>query len=230
MNFSLFNKKIEYSFTWGRPLKVLGEGKVCERDLDVKYDQGKGRRWTEEYVGVEFDKGITGVEAGFLEGFPNLKYVVIPYTLRSIEVTPKLKAMLQQKNVLVRGWYDSYGERFARENGLAFRHADIVVGWTRDEEHDTSTRLEIRFNEKGCRRLRHSVGCAGRYPGTNNSPFPAGTWRASKSTKSISTPTATESPNTKSPSATSPHTTTRAYFPLYLPANRMAPVLLSVIR
>ena len=149
MNFSLFNKKIEYSFTWGGPLKVLGTGKVCERDLDVKYDQGKGRRWTDEYTGVEFDKGITEVEAGFLEGFPNLKYVVIPYTLRSIEVTPKLKAMLQQKNVLVRGWYDSYGERFARENGLAFRHADIVVGWTKDEEHDTSTRLEIRFNEKG---------------------------------------------------------------------------------
>ena len=149
MNFSLFNKKIEYSFTWGGPLKVLGTGKVCERDLDVKYDQGKGRRWTEEYKGVEFDKGITEVEAGFLTGFPNLKYVVIPYTLRSIEVTPKLKTMLQQKNVLVRGWYDSYGERFARENGLAFRHADIVVGWTKDEEHDTSTRLEIRFNEKG---------------------------------------------------------------------------------
>ncbi|MBR3065759.1 MAG: hypothetical protein IKG90_09000 [Bacteroidales bacterium] len=149
MNFSLFNKAIEYSFTWGGPLKVLGEGKVCEGDLDVKYDQGKGRRWTDEYIGVAFDKGITEVEAGFLEGFPNLEYVVIPYTLQSIEVTPELKAMLQQKNVLIRGWYDSYGERFAQENGLAFRHANIIVGWTRDEEHDTSTRLEIRFNEEG---------------------------------------------------------------------------------
>lgn len=149
MNFSLFNKAIEYSFTWGGPLKVLGEGKVCEGDLDVKYDQGKGRRWTDEYIGVAFDKGITEVEAGFLEGFPNLEYMVIPYTLQSIEVTPKLKAMLQQKNVLIRGWYDSYGERFAQENGLAFRHANIIVGWTRDEEHDTSTRLEIRFNEEG---------------------------------------------------------------------------------
>ena len=149
MNFSLFNKAIEYSFTWGGPLKVLGEGKVCEGDLDVKYDQGKGRRWTDEYIGVAFDKGITEVEAGFLEGFPNLEYVVIPYTLQSIEVTPKLKAMLQQKNVLIRSWYDSYGEHFAQENGLAFRHANIIVGWTRDEEHDTSTRLEIRFNEEG---------------------------------------------------------------------------------
>ena len=149
MNFSLFNKDIEYSYTWGHPLKVLGQGKVCEGDLDVKYDQGKGRGWTDEYEGVEFTKGITEVGPGFLEGFPNLKYIVIPYTLQSIAVTSKLKAMLKKKDVLVRGWYDSYGERFAKENGLAFRHADIFVGWTRDEEHDIGTRLEIRFNEEG---------------------------------------------------------------------------------
>ncbi len=135
MNFSLYNPKIEYSFTWGRPLKVLGEGKVCERDLDVKYDQGKGRRWTEEYVGVEFDKGITGVEAGFLEGFPNLKYLVIPYTLRSIAVTPKLKAMLQQKKVLVRGWYDSMGS--ALPGRTASRSVTRISSWGGQETKNT---------------------------------------------------------------------------------------------
>lgn len=41
MNFSLYNKEITYSFTWGRPLKVCGKGKVCEQDLDVKYDGGE---------------------------------------------------------------------------------------------------------------------------------------------------------------------------------------------
>lgn len=149
MNFSRNNKNITYSFTWGGPLEVCGKGKVCEKDLDVEYDRGKGRGWTDEYVGVEFKKGITEVGSGFLEGFRNLEYVVIPYTLHSIAVTPKLKAFLQKRKVLVRGWYDSYGERFAKENGLEFRHADIVVGWARDEEHMTNTRLEIRFDEKG---------------------------------------------------------------------------------
>lgn len=149
MNFSRNNKKITYSHTWGGPLEVCGKGKVCEGDLDVEYDGGKGRRWTDEYYGVEFGKGITEVGPGFLEGFRNLEYVVIPYTLRSIAVTPQLKSLLKQNRVLVRGWYDSYGERFAKENGLAFRHADILVGWARDEEHMTNTRLEIRFNEAG---------------------------------------------------------------------------------
>ena len=81
MNFSLFNEDINYSFTYGHPLKVCGKGKVCEGDLDVQYDGGKGRRWTDEYPRVEFEKGITEVGPGFLEGFPNLTSVVIPYTL-----------------------------------------------------------------------------------------------------------------------------------------------------
>ena len=149
MNFSKHNKNITYSHTWGGPLVVQGKGKVCEADLDVDYTQGKGRRWTDEYNGVAFDKGITEVGAGFLEGFRNLDYIVIPYTLKSIEVTPKLETLLKKRQVLIRGWYDSYGERFAKEHGLEFLHTNIVVGWATDEEHYTHTRLEIRFNEDG---------------------------------------------------------------------------------
>lgn len=149
MNFSLHNEDITYFYTWGGPLKVCGKGKVCEEDLDVKYDRGEGRKWTDEYVGVAFDKEITEVGPGFLEGFPNLEYIVIPYTLQSIAVTPELKSLLQKNKVLVRGWFDSYGERFAQENHLEFRHADILVGWARDEAHMTDTRLEIRFREDG---------------------------------------------------------------------------------
>lgn len=149
MNFSKHNKAITYSYTWGGPLEVCGKGKVCEADLDVDYNGGKGRRWTDEYYGVEFKKGITEVGPGFLEGFRNLEYVVIPYTLDSIAMTPELKSLLQKNKVLVRGWYDSFGERFAAQNGLKFRHADILVGWARHEPSQTNTRLDIRFDEKG---------------------------------------------------------------------------------
>lgn len=161
MNFSLFNEKIEYSTNWRYALKVLGEGKVCEGDLDVKYDQGKGRAWTDEYKGVEFTRGITEVGPGFLEGFPNLKYIVIHYTLQSIAVTRKLKALLKKNNVVVCGWFDSFGERFAKEHGLVFRHADILVGWYRDEEHDTSTRFEIRFDDEGKPYRYYDDSCTG---------------------------------------------------------------------
>ena len=60
MNFSLYNKDITYTFTYGRPLKVCGKGKVCEGDLDVKYDRGMGRKWTDEYPYVELPKSARG--------------------------------------------------------------------------------------------------------------------------------------------------------------------------
>lgn len=149
MNFSKFNKAITYSYTWGGPLEVCGKGKVAQQDLDVEYDDGKGRRWADEYSGVEFKQGITEVGEGFLEGFKNLDYIVIPRSVKSIGVTPELKKLLKKNKVEVQGWYDSYGEKFAAEQGLKFCHANIVVGWAHDEVHGENTRLEIRFNEKG---------------------------------------------------------------------------------
>lgn len=143
------NNKIEFSTNWHYALQVRGKGKVCEEDLDQKAGKGGGRAWTAEYRGIEFTAGITEVGPGFLEAFPNLQSVEIHYTVQSIAVTPKLKELLKKNKVLIRGWYDSFGERFAKELGLEFRHADIFIGWYRDEEHDTGTRLEIRFDEKG---------------------------------------------------------------------------------
>lgn len=167
MNFSKFNKDITYSFTYGHPLEVCGKGKVCEQDLDVQYDGGKGRRWADEYPRVEFEKGITGVGEGFLDGFRNLTDIIIPRTVKSIGVTPELKKLLQKNKVVVHGWYDSYGEKFAAENGLRFVHADFIVGWYRDEEHYMSTRLEIRFTDEGKAYRFYDDICPGISAGSN---------------------------------------------------------------
>ena len=161
MSYSLHNKDISFFYTFGRPLKVCGEGKVCEEDLDVSYDAGKGRAWAEEYDGLEFEKGITEVGPGFLDAFRGLKYLVIPYTLKSIGVTPALKALLQERDVLVRGWYDSFGERFAQENGLRFRQADILVGAVPGREYHSGTSLEFRFDEEGTPYCFFDEGCQG---------------------------------------------------------------------
>lgn len=140
MSISKNNKNISFDHTWGGPLQVCGKGTVHAKDLEADHDG---------YRGVAFCKGITEVGPGVLEAFPQLDYIVIHYSVKAIAVSPELAATLRKRKVLVRGWYDSYGERFAREHGLEFRHADIVVGWAHDEEHDTRTRLEIRFNEQG---------------------------------------------------------------------------------
>ena len=40
------------------------------------------------------------------------------------------EGMLRRNAVLVRGWKGTFAERFALENGLKFRHADIMIGWS----------------------------------------------------------------------------------------------------
>ena len=147
MYFSEFNKKITYESHWGGILDVCGEGKVCKEDLTVSY--ARDEKWRKDFSTINLTKGITGVGAGFLEAFQNMGTLVIHYSVKSIEMTPALKSLLKKNKVVVRGWYDSFGERFARENELRFIHADILVGWAHDEEHYTNTRLEIRFDEKG---------------------------------------------------------------------------------
>ena len=167
MRQSANNPKIEYSTNWRYALEVLGKGRVCEKDLDRQGDKPGDRAWTGEYTGVEFTKGITEVGPGFLEAFPALQYIIIHYNVQSIAVTPQLKALLKKNHVLVRGWYDSFGERFAREHGLKFIHADIEVGWAHDEEHYTNTRMEIRFDDKGKPYAFYDDICPGISAGNN---------------------------------------------------------------
>jgi hypothetical protein len=109
---------------------VCGKGTVHAKDLEVDHDG---------YRGVAFCKGITEVGPGVLEAFLQLDYIVIHYSVKAIAVSPELAARLRKRKVLVRGWYDSYGERFAREHGLEFRfneqgkpyrfYDDICTGW-----------------------------------------------------------------------------------------------------
>ena len=147
MYFSNFNDKITYSNNWDGSLEVCGQGKVCQEDLLVR--PAPGKKWMEEFTTIHLKKGITDVGAGFLEAFTAMHTLIIHYTVKSIALTPALQALFKRNRVVVRGWYDSYGERFARENGLKFIHADILVGWAHDEEHYTNTRLEIRFDDAG---------------------------------------------------------------------------------
>ena len=165
MYFSNFNEKITYSNHWGGELDVCGEGRVCKEDLDVFPVLRKN--WRNEHWCLRLEKGITEVGAGFLEAFKNLAVLVIHYSVQSIEMTPALETLLRKNKVVIRGWYDSYGERFALENGLAFLHSDIMVGWADDEAHYTHTRLEIRFNDDGKPYAFYDDYCPGISAGNN---------------------------------------------------------------
>jgi len=91
----------------------------------------------------------------------------IHFTVKSIATTPALQTLLKKNKVVVRGWYDSFGERFAQENGLKFLHANIEVGWAHDEAHYTNTRMEIRFDETGKPYAFYDDICPGISAGNN---------------------------------------------------------------
>lgn len=165
MYFSEHNKKITYSNHWSGLLEVCGTGPVVKEDTNVS--PGSTRDLLDHGYDLSFTDGITSVGPGFIEQFNHLRSLIFHYSVKSITATPELIAMLKRKNVVIRGWYDSAGEKFARDNGLKFLHADIFIGWHSDEEHYTNTKLTIRFRPDGSPYREYDEYCPGISAGNN---------------------------------------------------------------
>ena len=105
--------------------------------------------WKEAFTAITVCDWITEICGGVFEQFPNVKKLNLPKTLTRIEMTDALKTLLHANDVLVHAAYGSYGDAFAQECGLRFLPENIELGWYRDEEHDESTKLILRFYENG---------------------------------------------------------------------------------
>ena len=165
MYFSNHNKNITFSNHWGGLLEVCGTGKVVKEDTDV--NPGSTGSLLDHGYDLSLTNGITSVGPGFIEQFKHLRSLIISYTVKDIAVTPELLALLRKNKVMVRGWYDSFGERFAKDNRLPFLHADIFVGWHHDEEHYTNTKLTLSFRDKGKVFRVYDEYCPGISAGSN---------------------------------------------------------------
>lgn len=150
------NSDITFFFTWGRPVSIEGKGAVCKEDTDI----GK-ENWTQEYSALHFKDGITEVKAGFLECFPILKIIVADSSVNNIEMSEELRTLLKKNNIIIRGLYDSYAERFAEENGLSFLHKDIYIGIKHYEEHHESRTVTLHFESDGTMNLLYEDFCQG---------------------------------------------------------------------
>lgn len=157
MYHSNHNHDITYFFTWGRPVLIEGNGAVCKEDTDI----GKEKSWTAEYSGLHFKDGITEVKKGFLESFPALKILVADKTVKNIEMTDELRALLKNNGVIIRGGYDTYAEKFAEQNGLLFIHKDIYIGIRHNEEYHESRTLTLKFDQSGQMSLLYEDFCQG---------------------------------------------------------------------
>lgn len=162
MYFSNFNNKITYSNEWGGVLHVCGEGTVVKEDTSVSPGSFKDLL---EYKTLQFDQGITSVGAGFIEKFKDVHCLIICRSVKSIGVSVELRSMLGRNSVLVRGWKGTFAERFSSENGLLFRQADIMIGWSHGDY--CNTKLTLRFPEKGGPYFEYDDYCSGISAGNN---------------------------------------------------------------
>ncbi|MBO4410703.1 MAG: hypothetical protein J5794_00715 [Lachnospiraceae bacterium] len=76
----------------------------------------------------ELDDDITEVEAGFFDWTPWLRELTCGKSLKKIGMTDRSLKIFRDNDVLVRGFFDTYAERFASEYGLRFIHDDFRLG------------------------------------------------------------------------------------------------------
>lgn len=161
---SIKNDRVKFDYTYGGPLCAQGKGHVTVADL-----RPLARRDDLDWHWVSFTAGITSIGRGVLELFKDIEVLSLSYTVEDIEVTEELINHLKQNNVLIKGWKQSLGERFAKEHSLQFAQDDILVGWNRFEMygHSTNTKLTLRFRPDNSAYLKFDDYTSGISAGNN---------------------------------------------------------------
>ena len=103
----------------------------------------------------------TGVDTGFLESLTALKELILPDTIKSIDVTPELESLLKNNDVLIRSNFDSFAESFAAEYGLHFRPSDFTYARRYFEPASESTVTALIFNRDGSMQVENCVSSPG---------------------------------------------------------------------
>ncbi len=147
MIFSKDGRKTVYFNSGGGLLEVKGEGVLIREDTEALYETDPD--WNKEYDTLSVTEGVTGLAGGYLEEFPHINCLILGRTVGSADVSPGLLKKWRKRKTLVRGEYDTFAERFAGENSLAFLHSDIPLAafdYERAREHDIVT---LRFHPDG---------------------------------------------------------------------------------
>ena len=148
----------------GGNLEIHGNGIICRGDTEL---WNPVENWQEPFTTVTVQDAITEIHAGVLDQFSGMKKLYLPKSLTRIERTDSLKTLFHANNVLIHAAYGSYGDAFAQEYGLRFLPENIELGWYRDEIHDESTKLILRFYEDGTMDLLIDIFTTGISAGSN---------------------------------------------------------------
>ncbi len=115
----------------------------------------------EDSMACGYDYGFTGVDTDYLVRMKQLKEIIFPDSIKSIDETPELLKLLKKNDTLIRGSFDSFAEQFAAKHELHFRHSDFYFASFLSESQHESTELKMIFHRSGKTEIAELVGSPG---------------------------------------------------------------------
>ena len=118
----------EFESEYDLMLSAWGEGTVKEGNFHTnlstiyrKFRKEYSREPRDVSLCIEdtfaygYDYGFTIIDTAFLEQINTLAELILPDSITAITMTPTLEQILKRNNVLIRGSFDSFAEKFAAE-------------------------------------------------------------------------------------------------------------------
>ncbi|MBO4819705.1 MAG: hypothetical protein J5528_06150 [Firmicutes bacterium] len=164
MYFSKHNEETIYLNYYSGLLEVKGTGLLLKEDPEVW--PLAGENWQREYHTLSVKEGITGLAEGYLETFLHIGCLILSRTVESVATTPELDKKFRKNKVLIRGEYNTFAEKFAKEKGLEFLHCDIPLAEDRIEEIPEHDFITLRFHENGCADIHYNCFSPGSSAGS----------------------------------------------------------------
>ena len=141
-------------------LCAQGDGMLLISDLNDYISKGQA---ADDPCGVGFElaQGVTDVEAGFFDLIPHLTHISAAPSVKNVGVTEKTKEIFAKNYTTVSGKFDTYAERFAKQNGLCFVHSDILLAQTGDYYERGRNIITLELFDNGTARLHQDCRCPG---------------------------------------------------------------------
>ncbi len=164
MFFSKRNEKTVYINHYSGLLEVKGEGVLLKEDAEVW--PGGEKNWQDDYDVLSVKEGITGLGEGYLDAFRKIGCLILSRTVEEVASTPQLDQALRRNKVLIRGEYDTFAERFAREKRLKFLHCDIPLAEDDIGDHYEHDIITLRFHTRGAPDIHYNCFTPGSSAGS----------------------------------------------------------------
>lgn len=166
---SLYDRECDFTISiWGEGRLNNNEDRDRIMALVEEYETRNGSYpdsisiVIEDSISSGYDYGVTSVDAGVFEDLKNVKEIIIPPSVETINTDPQL---FKNNKTVIRGEYETYAEKYADDNDLKFVHSDMLIGYIKKNGEVTSLYLVVR-NDGGVELYRKEVS-----PGLENGSY-----------------------------------------------------------